>query len=308
MKKFHYYSAYLSSVIGKPFLFVKGTTKAVASYVPTEKGVFLILPSIVAEERFKTKKEYTLLCTQFIDFLIELSSELQKTTGDYSLPAWTNYYFLPNEKEQKQALAEKEHVLQELLSQISLSKEKIAITEKYKLLISGSGRALEIQVANVLREIGINVEEGPEGRDDLILKYGERLAVVEIKGVSKSAAEKHAAQLEKWVAEYVTSHEVNPKGILIVNVFCSTPLRARNEPSFPHQMITYSTNRGHCLITTMQLLGIYLTIKSKPENREQLINELFNTNGIYQKFLNYKDYLLVEQEPADVSEDKTKSS
>lgn len=128
MKEFHYYSAYLSSVIGKPFLFVKGTTKAVASYVPTEKGVFLILPSIVGEERFKTKKEYTLLCTQFIDALIELSSELKKTTGDYSLPAWANYYFLPNEKEQKQALAEKEHVLQELLSQISLSKEEIAIT------------------------------------------------------------------------------------------------------------------------------------------------------------------------------------
>lgn len=58
MKEIHYYSAYLSSVVGKPFLFVKGTTKAVASYVPTEKGVFLILPSILKEERFNNKKEY----------------------------------------------------------------------------------------------------------------------------------------------------------------------------------------------------------------------------------------------------------
>jgi len=308
MKESHYYSAYLQSIVGKPFLFIKGTTKAVASYVPTEKGVFLILPSILTEENFKTKKEYTLLCTQFINAIIELTSELKKTTGDYSLPAWVNYYFLPNEKEQKQALAGKEKNLQELLSQISQSKEEIANMEKYKLLLSGTGPSLEFQVANILREIGFKVEVGTEGRDDLIVKYGEKTAVVEIKGVSKSAAEKHAAQLEKWVAEYLTSYEVKPKGILIVNAFCSTPLHARNEPPFPHQMITYSTNREHCLITTMQLLGIYLTVKSKPENCEQLINELFNTNGVYQNFLNYNDYLLVEQEPDDVSEDKTKSS
>lgn len=308
MKGFDYYSAYLSSAVGKPFLFIKGTTKAVASYVQTEKGVFLILPSIFTEEYFKTKKEYTLLCQRFIDALIELSSELKKTTGDYSLPAWADYYFLPKEKEQKQALKDKEHVLQELLSQISRSKEEIAKTEKYKLLLSGSGRALEIQVANVLSEIGFLVEAGPEGRDDLVMKYGEKVAVVEIKGVSKSAAEKHAAQLEKWVAEYLTSHEVKPKGILIVNAFCNTPLNNRNEPPFPQQMIKYSTNREHCLITTMQLLGIYLTAISKPENRKQLINELFETNGVYQKFVNYKDYLFVEQEPADISENKVESS
>jgi hypothetical protein len=303
MKNYHFYSAYLSSTVGKPFLFIKGTTKVVGTWVPTEKGVFLILPSIYDEGSYKTKKDYNQFCSLFIDALTELTSDLNKSIGDYSLPAWTTAYFLPDEKEQKEQLSTKEYELQGLLSQISQSKEKLSKIEKYKLLLSGSGRALEMQVATVLKEIGFSVEPGAEGRDDLILKYGEKIAVVEIKGVSKSASEKHAAQLEKWVAEYVTSHDVNPKGILIVNAYCNTPLHARNEPAFPEQMVSYATNREHCLITTTQLLSFYLSVISKPEGREQLINDLFDTKGVFKKFLNYKDFLLVQE--ADVGEEKT---
>lgn len=182
-----------------------------------------------------------------------------------------------------------------MVSQISQSKDRLAKTEKYKLLLGGSGRALEVQVAAVLKEIGFLVEPGSEGRDDLILKYGEKVAVVEVKGVSKSASEKHAAQLEKWVAEYMALNEVKPKGILIVNAYCSTPLQERSDPAFPNQMISYSTNREHCLVTTTQLLGLYLGVISKPESREHLINELYATAGVYQKFLDYKEFFPVEE-------------
>ena len=52
-------------------------------------------------------------------------------------------------------------------------------------------------------------------RDDLILQYNDRIAVVEIKGVlRKSAAERHAAQLEKWVSSYFSDKGIRPKGIL----------------------------------------------------------------------------------------------
>ena len=64
-------------------------------------------------------------------------------------------------------------------------------------------------------------EATTKGRSDIIAKYGEVAIVAEIKGVTKSAAEKHAAQLEKWVAQYIEENEVSPKGMLIVNGFLS---------------------------------------------------------------------------------------
>lgn len=284
--KRHYYSAYLSTPIGKPFLFIKGTDKAVGTWVPTEKGIFLILPSIL-------NKPQTEFSAQFIAAVSELVSELQKSTGDYSLPLWANRYGLPGEGAKRKQIATKESESNALVAEIDKLKDDLVNHEKRKILISGSGSTLENQVAVVLKEMGFIVEKGEEGRDDLILKYGTKVAVVEIKGTSKSASEKHAAQLEKWVAEYTTNNDVKPKGVLLVNAYCDIPLNERIEPAFPHQMIKYSTNRDHCLITTTQLLGFYYAVLNDPSTKDALINEFFDTVGVYSKFSDYKSFLSV---------------
>ena len=92
-----------------------------------------------------------------------------------------------------------------------LDKERIAVQEvqKYKLLLTSSGTTLEEIVKQVLDELGFTILEAEKGRSDIIAKYGEVAIVAEIKGVTKSAAEKHAAQLEKWVAQYIEENEVS---------------------------------------------------------------------------------------------------
>jgi hypothetical protein len=304
MKNYHFYQAYFSKPSGKPFLFVKGTNKPIASWIPTEKGVFIFLPPFYSQDYFKTKKEYQILCAIFIASVTDLSKELQKSTGDFSLPDWTKRFLLPTEKEQRSELSAKELQLHKALIEISGLKEKLATTEKYKILLSGSGRALERQVATVLSEIGFQVSVGTEERDDLTITFRDRVAVVEIKGVTKSAAEKHAAQLEKWVSEYMTDKGIKPKGLLIVNAYCETPIDARIDPAFPDQMIAYSVNREHCLLTTIQLLGLYLHLKVHPEETERLISELLNMNGIYKLFDGYSRFLQTPQELEERVESK----
>ena len=133
----------------------------------------------------------------------------------------------------------------------------------------------------VLSELGVEATTGAPGRDDLILKFEGRVAVAEVKGVTKSAQEKHAAQLEKWVSEYFTEHGVHPKGILIVNPYCNLPLDKRTEQAFPNQMLKYSTNREHCLLTTVQLLGILLTTWDRPEIRPEIVRSIFDNVGVF---------------------------
>lgn len=193
--------------------------------------------------------------------------------------------------------------LKTLTNKISNQKKIIASLQEYKILFSGTGRALEVNVGKVLSELGFEVAEGLPGRDDLILKYKDKVAVVEVKGVSKSAAEKHAAQLEKWVSEYFSSCGVMPKGILIVNAFKDIPLADRTEDPFPSQMITYSKNRNHCLLTGIQLLGICLFCKANPDKSDEIIERLFNTDGLIMEYSDWTNFvvgqgLVIESETA----------
>ena len=293
MKDYHFYSAYFKSNIGKPFLFIKGTEKAVGTYIKTKKSFVLLLPSINPIR--ETKKETREISKKFLESLLDLIKQLQLEVGDFSLPSWSDQYQLPKEKDQINALSGKERELEELTDVISKEKEKLNKLKEYKLLFSGTGRSLELIVKRVFEEIGFTVKEGKPGRDDLILDYNGKVGIAEIKGLTKSASEKNAAQLEKWVMEYFTENSVQPKGFLIVNTYHNLPLKDREKEDFPHQMLQFSENRNHCLITTIQLLGLFLKVKENPDQKDALIDELFNTAGKYSRFLDYNEFLETEK-------------
>jgi len=292
MKEDHFYSAYFKSNIGNPFLFIKGTEKPVGTYIKTKKSFILLLPSINPVRN--TRKESQKISKTFLESLLDLIKQLQMELGDFSLPSWTDQYQLPEEKDKIDALSKKDRELKQLTDVISKEKEELNRLKEFKLLFSGTGRSLELVVKRVFEEIGFTVKEGKPGRDDLILDYKGKIAVVEIKGLTKSASEKNAAQLEKWVMEYFTENSIHPKGVLIVNTYNNLPLNDRDKEDFPNQMLQFSEHRGHCLITTIQLLGLFLKVKADPDQQDTLINELFNTVGKFPHFSSYKEFLQTE--------------
>ncbi|MBP9902178.1 MAG: hypothetical protein IT579_19455, partial [Verrucomicrobia subdivision 3 bacterium] len=104
--------------------------------------------------------------------------------------------------------------------------------------------------------------------------------------------EADAAQLEKWVAGFKEQNGTDPKGILLIDAYCETPLNERIEPAFPNQMLKYSTQREHCLATTTQLLGLLLEARVHPEKRVDLVNTLFSTIGVYTQFADWETFLI----------------
>ena len=82
-----------------------------------------------------------------------------------------------------------------------------------------------------------------------------------------------------------------PKPILVVNGFCETPLDKRKEEVFPHQMLKYCQSRGHVLVTTVQLLCMYIDIKQHPERTKEIIEELLNCVSIYNKYTDYGEFI-----------------
>src|SRR5262249_14378986 len=149
--------------------------------------------------------------------------------------------------------------------------------EELKTLFTGTGNELESKVEFVFKNLGFEIHDTVSNRDDLIVKYKDRIAVIEVKGVVGSAAEKNATQLEKWVTEYHFENEIEPKGILIVNAFKDIELKDRKDPTFPNQMLSYSIKKEHCLISSTQLLCLYFDAIKNPDKKEELINSLFDT-------------------------------
>ncbi|MBM6383116.1 MAG: hypothetical protein JSY10_03865 [Paenibacillus sp.] len=286
-QKHFQYEAYFNHPVGSPLYFVKGTNKAVASYLKVGNGNLIFIPTFFDDDNEKLQKD-------FIDSIITLVEELKHDTGDFVQPLWSNNFLLPNEENEKKELTIVENELALILEKINVQKETISKIESYKILFTGSGRALEIQVAKVFENLGFQVEEGLPGRDDLIISYNNKVSVVEVKGVSKSAAEKHAAQLEKWVSGYFEMHEVMPKGILVVNAFKDLPLDKRIEDDFPSQMIGYSEKRDHCLISSLQLLCLYFDCLKNPSKKEEYLNELLSTTGVYDKY-DWKEILSIHK-------------
>ena len=162
------------------------------------------------------------------------------------------------------------------------------------MLLTSTGAQLEEIVKIVLSEIGFSLIEPEKGRSDIIAKYKNIDIVAEIKGVSKSAAEKHAAQLEKWVSKFIEENDKVPKALLIVNGFCEMPIQKRPTSIFPDQMMSYSTARNHILISTTQLLCLYIDTKLNNDCIEEKVEVLLSTVGVYQKYENINEFLKFE--------------
>ena len=256
-----HYSAYLSKSIGKPFLFIKDTTEVIGTFLEYGKGKVILIPGVNMSD-FTREEQYFDAQNIFLEGIVKTIIGINGVKEEYILADWANKYLLSGEKAKRAELANKEEELNTLKSKMLDINHSISDIEKNKILICGSGTVLEDQVVKILEEMSFKIIDRPVGRDDIIAAYNDMPAVIEVKGVSKSGAEWHAAQLEKWVSNYYVSKGKQCKGILLVNAFCDTQLEERKGEAFPNQMLHYSSSRGHCLITTVQLLGLYIKVKS----------------------------------------------
>lgn len=292
-----YYEAYFEAPKKSALLTVPNTDKAISAVFEYEKGKIIILPYHYEEESFKTEKEWKKNAKKYLDALFELNNALISHADSYVLPLWSDSIKVLNEEEEENRLEQDVKKLHNIEEKIKKRKELIKAIKKKKILFTGSGTPLEEVVKETLQEIGFTLCEAEIGRSDIIASYNGTDVVAEIKGVSKSAAERHAAQLEKWAAEFIEENEHTPKAILIVNGYCDTPLTERTEDVFPNQMLKYCEARGHILITTTQLLCLYVDIKNNPDCAQERITELLSCVGKYQRYLDFGNYLkLVDKE------------
>ncbi len=265
---------------GKAVAQVAKTGEPVALNIPVENGNIVILPKIELHYKDEDDDEYRF--QRLFAALERLNSELKEqkaSVSAISLPDWVRGYHIGNEKKDILALHDLISEADELRQRIEKQQAKMEQYNQLKILLFGSGRNLEEMVERIFKSFGYEILESVANRDDVIIKYREQIGVIEVKGVNGSSGEKQAAQLEKWVAEYTIDHDIVPKGILIVNAFRDKSLDERKEKTFPQQMLKYSKGREQCLLSTTQLLDIYLSFTEGKLTSDQVHEMLFSTIG-----------------------------
>jgi hypothetical protein len=269
-----------------PLMYIKDTNYIVSQFYKVRNGFIIFLPSLIGINSHIEQ-------VNFIDTSIKIVDEIKKisSTSAINLEEWAQDYQFKNEMIE---FEKKENINQQIVELKIQDERQDIVLKKYndlKILFSGSGKELEQEIEKVFIEFGFQIEEANLNRDDLIVRLNEKVAVIEIKGVNKSAGEKQAAQLEKWVSNYLLEKEISAKGILIVNTFRSIPLEERTEEDFPNQMLQYSKSRNHCLVTGIQLLAIYIDYKNGILDQTTVAKLLFETVGVLKYASSISSYL-----------------
>lgn len=293
VKSSSYYSSFFELPGATSLAKIHGTEKVVSAIFEYEKGHIIFLPNIYGEEYYEKIEDWKKDSNRYLSALFELNNSLSIRKDEYVLPEWTSNFSILNELNIQKKLDNDRLKLIKLKEQIEREEKDLSYLEKYKLLLTASGTILEDMVKEVMTELGFTLFEAEKGRSDVIAQYMGIDIVAEIKGVSKSAAEKHGAQLEKWVAQFMEENEKHPKALLIVNGFCDTPISERHEEVFPEQMLKYSNARGHILITTTQLLCLYIESRQNPTCKQERITEMLSSTGKYEYYKSIDDYLIL---------------
>jgi hypothetical protein len=229
LRKYREYLSYSAVMTGSPGVIV-GKVQAAANrpvafqQVSNGGGVFAVIPvpafpdTYVPEEGDEPLHDPDDEYSPYDDevaaaFQEDLLEAVTKVLGvrDDDRPEWAQSYRTQQQRDAQAQVVAQQQAVETARAQLSKAESDLAELDAHDQLYLGSGRALEFEVRAVFELLGGAVTEPEPGRDDWRVSFPEGDAVVEVKGVGKSAAEKHAAQLEKWVASAITDEGKAPK-------------------------------------------------------------------------------------------------
>lgn len=275
------YNTVYENVNDNVLMNIKGTNKVLAYYEQVGKGKIIFFPDLDFDR--KNSSNESKIEKKFLNDLYNINGLL--LNEEFELPTYSKNYLLPNEEIMINDIDKSKKELNKLLDDIENKEKALLNLQKQKVMFTGTGTKLEMNSVEQFKEIGFSIiKYNPDSvEEDIVIKFNEKIAVVEVKGVSGSATEKHTSQIVKWKSEYHIENDIMPKGILLVNAFNDKELERRQD-YFPNQMLKYATHQEICLLTTLQLYNIRKYLEKKPNEKDNIIDEIFNTDGLYKKF------------------------
>jgi len=275
------YASYLAADIGEPLLRIKGTARTVAAHVHDGGASVVLLPRLPdPHESLEGPTDEDGEVAEHVELTDALIALLNALRRERPLPGWADRVLLPGEDDLRAERQRAGNAIRRAERRHEQVEGALRALAARKHLIASDGPALEEVVAQALRALGFDVEGGPSGRADLVARLDKKIAVVEVKGLTRSAGERDAAQLGKWVSGFHAENGVRPKGVLIANAWRRRAPDERTQPAFPTQMRHFAKEQRFALITGEQLLRMWLYAEAQPTRRRAVARSLLDCVGV----------------------------
>jgi hypothetical protein len=226
------------------------------------------------------------------------------------LPNWVNAYQSASERSTSDQISKLEQASAQLNVQIAEEQKALASHRALKQLIAGTGASFANAVAASLRELGLDVVEGPHPRADLLSVKASRFIAIEAKGVEGGVREAQFRQTERWIAEVnstvgLPAEEVSRdadlsryaaqlaklntpfanitddcKGLMVIGTYRTTPLADRVEADFPEPVLRLLSRSQVCALTGAQLFALVMLARENPALKVDILNELMGACGV----------------------------
>lgn len=152
---------------------------------------------------------------------------------------------------------------------------------EYRRLVFESGTPLERIVRRTFVDLGGTISTAKYGDEEFVLVWNGREALVEVKGLGKSAQKTNISQLLNHLVS--VEDDTERKGILVANTWRELPLSDResaSNASFPANVVSFAEKNDIALVTGAELLKALTQTLSGALERGKAIDHIMSTAGV----------------------------
>ncbi|MBI5174994.1 MAG: hypothetical protein HY986_19055 [Candidatus Melainabacteria bacterium] len=210
----------------------------------------------------------------------ELMIKMEELTQTMNL-TWTQDFSFPYVDALKGEHGQMMEQLRQMQLRISALDSRIRAIEGLKhVLLTGESDPLLAASQEVLSRLGWTVSPSRSNPGELWLSRGDQIdAIARVVRSPGAANRSEIAQLAESVIAFWDEYEIEPKGILLAQTWFSKTPAERTDPDFTPALQEFAGKKNLCLMSSLQLLGMYKDLEMGGMPVEEMRKRMLETNG-----------------------------
>lgn len=202
------------------------------------------------------------------------------------VPDWCSKFTLPDIEGWRKERDVLVNEIKEAHAKIVVIDNKIAQMDNIKnALLASEDEALLAACARVFARLGWIARNSDKNKEELLLESPDQtLLIARIVRTPSQAKRTDIAQLAESIINFWGEHEIEPKGVLVACTWVNRPPDERTEPDFTDALIEFAQKQSLCLLSTVQLLGIYRDLELARAVDSDIRRQILATNGLLPGF------------------------
>lgn len=200
-----------------------------------------------------------------------------------TVPEWTKKFFSVELKHLNTELEELNEQVRSAQQRIKEVESRVSMTKGLRnTLLASQGDELVEACGKILSLLGWKVKISDEDKSEirLVVDQDEKnICIARVIRTKGQAERSHLGQLSISQTRHWMEQSVEPKGILIISKIGDTEPGPLSAADLNSELADYAAKKNVCLMSTLQLLGLYKDVALTDVKPESLRNSIMTSNG-----------------------------